>query len=111
MLMKTTPTAPASLAQLHQLLDAGQAWSATYRGRLSSHLPMAQQALLELGASAARLQAWYDGGRCGPRPPGRLRPYASPAVSGVDQLVGGVVARFAGDPDARPLPLQWFGRF
>lgn len=62
-------------------------------------------------SSAARLQAWYDGGRCGPRPPGRLRLYASPAVSGVDQLVGGVVARFAGDPDARPLPLQWFGRF
>ncbi|MFN3303033.1 MAG: hypothetical protein ACK44A_04860 [Roseateles sp.] len=58
--MKTTPTAPASLAQLHQLLDAGQAWSATYRGRLSSHLPMAQQALLELGASAARLQAWTE---------------------------------------------------
>ena len=69
MLMKTTPAipappppraAPASLAQLHHLLDAGQALSATYRGSLSNHLPMAQQALLELGASAERLQAWTE---------------------------------------------------
>lgn len=60
MLMKTVPPAretPATLAQLHHLLDVGQAWSATYRGRMSNHLPMAQQALLELGASAGRLQA------------------------------------------------------
>jgi hypothetical protein len=63
MLMKTvapTRAAPATLAQLHHLLDAGQALSATYRGRLSNHLPMAQQALLELGASAERLQAWTE---------------------------------------------------
>ena len=63
MLMKTVPPtreAPATLAQLHHLLDAGQAWSATYRGQLSNHLPMAQQALLELGASAARLQAFTE---------------------------------------------------
>lgn len=64
MLMKTaTPSprpAPASIAQLHHLLAAGQALSATYRGQLSNHLPMAQQALLELGASAERLQAWSE---------------------------------------------------
>lgn len=58
MLMKTFE--PASLAQLHHLLDAGQALSATYRGQLSNHLPMAQQALLELGASAPRLQAFTE---------------------------------------------------
>lgn len=58
-MMKPAP-APATLAQLHQLLDAGQALSATYRGRLSNHLPMAQQALLELGASAERLQAFTE---------------------------------------------------
>lgn len=52
--------APATLAQLHLLLDVGAAWSPTYRGRLSNHLPMAQQALLELGASAERLQAWSE---------------------------------------------------
>ncbi|WP_457420392.1 questin oxidase family protein [Roseateles sp. P5_E7] len=60
MLMKTI--APASIAQLHHLLDAGQALSATYRGQMSNHLPMAQQALLELGASAARLQAFTEAG-------------------------------------------------
>jgi hypothetical protein len=60
MLMKTATPAPATLAQLHHLLDAGAALSPTYRGRLSNHLPMAQQALLELGASAARLQAWSE---------------------------------------------------
>lgn len=60
MLMKTAAATPATLAQLHHLLDAGQALSATYRGALSSHLPMAQQALLELGASAERLQAWTE---------------------------------------------------
>jgi Questin oxidase-like len=60
MLMKTATPAPATIAQLHHLLDAGQALSATYRGQMSNHLPMAQQALLELGASAARLQAWTE---------------------------------------------------
>lgn len=60
MLMKTAAPAPATLAQLHHLLDAGSALAPTYRGRLSNHLPMAQQALLELGASAARLQAWSE---------------------------------------------------
>ena len=59
MLMKTATT-PATLAQLHHLLDAGQALSATYRGHLSNHLPMVQQALLELGASAERLQAFTE---------------------------------------------------
>jgi len=54
MLMKTTP-APAGLHELHRLLDAGQSLSATYGGGLSNHLPMAQQALLELGVSTERL--------------------------------------------------------
>ncbi len=60
MLMKTAAAAPATLAGLHHLLDAGLAWSATYRGALSNHLPMAQQALLEMGASAERLQAFTE---------------------------------------------------
>ncbi len=57
---KTATPAPATLAQLHHLLDAGQALSATYRGQMSNHLPMVQQALLQLGASAPRLQAWTE---------------------------------------------------
>lgn len=77
----TAPAPTATRAQLHRLLDAGLAYSATYRGRLSNHLPMAQQALLELGASAERLQAWTEaheamlepqiGGRPGPVEPAR----------------------------------------
>jgi hypothetical protein len=70
---QTATPAPATLAQLHHLLDAGAALSPTYRGRLSNHLPMAQQALLELGASAARLQAWSEGydAQLEPRVPAR----------------------------------------
>lgn len=73
----STPLAsapPATRTQLHRLLDAGQAHAATYRGALSNHLPMAQQALLELGATAERLQAWTEAHevhlepRCGARP-------------------------------------------
>jgi hypothetical protein len=72
MLMKTV--APASIAQLHHLLDAGQALSATYSGQMSNHLPMAQQALLELGASAARLQAFTEAGEAKLEPRIAARP-------------------------------------
>jgi hypothetical protein len=93
----STITSPASApltstrAQLHRLLDAGLAHSATYRGSLSNHLPMGQQALLELGASAERLQAWTEAhetllepqacGRPGPVDPVRDlgRPASDPA--------------------------------
>ena len=57
----TTATCPhATPAQLHHLLDAGRAWSPTFRGQLSNHLPMAQQALQALGAPLQRLQAWTE---------------------------------------------------
>ena len=74
MLMKTAAAAPATLAQLHHLLDAGQAWAATYRGRMSNHLPMAQQALLELGVSADRLQAFTEAHEAGLEPNVSARP-------------------------------------
>ena len=84
MSMKTATAAPATLAQLHHLLDAGQALSATYRGQLSNHLPMAQQALLELGASAERLQAFTEASQTQlePRVAGR------PARIAVDRDLG-----------------------
>ncbi|MGQ3053824.1 MAG: questin oxidase family protein [Roseateles sp.] len=84
MLMKTAAPAPATIAQLHHLLDAGQALSATYRGQLSNHLPMAQQALLELGASAARLQAFTEAGETLLEP----RTAARPARIVVDRDLG-----------------------
>lgn len=44
---------------LHPLLSAGRAaWHPLYRGRLVSHLPMAQHALWALGAPDERLQAF-----------------------------------------------------
>ena len=88
MLMKTAAAAPATLAQLHHLLDAGQALSATYRGSLSNHLPMAQQALLELGASAARLQAFTE------REEAHLEPRATARPARI------VVERDLGRPDS-----------
>lgn len=82
--------APANLQQLHQLLDAGLALSATYHGALSSHLPMGQQALLELGASAERLQAWTA------RETTMLEPQAGTRAPRLD------LARDLGRPDSDP---------
>lgn len=50
--------APATLADLHRLLDEDQALPPETATGLTSHLPMALQALQALGASAARLQAF-----------------------------------------------------
>ena len=50
--------APATLAELHRLLDDDQALPPETATGLTSHLPMALQALQALGASAARLQAF-----------------------------------------------------
>ncbi len=46
-------------AALHRLLDAQLALPPEYRRQLTSHLPMALQALHALGANAAQLQAFY----------------------------------------------------
>lgn len=94
--MKTATPAPATLAQLHHLLAAGAALSPTYRGRLSNHLPMAQQALLELGASAARLQAWSEAHEAQLEP----RVTARPASIGL--------ARDLGRPDSEA---AWHAKF
>ncbi|MFZ2991122.1 questin oxidase family protein [Ideonella sp.] len=54
-------SAPAPVpdhATLHRLLDAQLALPPEYRRQLTSHLPMALQALHALGANAARLQAF-----------------------------------------------------
>ena len=85
-----TARTPATLSQLHHLLDAGLALSATYRGALSSHLPMGQQALLELGASAERLQAWTE------RETSVLEPQTRARAARVD------IARDLGRPDSDP---------
>lgn len=62
--------------ELHALLDMQLALPPEYRDGLSSHLPMALQALFALGADATRLQAFYrryaarfDGRRAEPPAP------------------------------------------
>jgi phosphatidylserine/phosphatidylglycerophosphate/cardiolipin synthase-like enzyme len=61
--------------------------------------------------SAARLQAWHDGGRAGPRPPGRLRPLDETPLDTLTRLWAEPVYRTVYDPDARPLSWRRRGHF
>jgi phosphatidylserine/phosphatidylglycerophosphate/cardiolipin synthase-like enzyme len=56
--------------------------------------------------SARRLQAWYDAGRNGARPPGRLRPYAGPHLSRMTRVLATPMYRVLIDPDGRPRKLR-----
>ena len=55
---------------------------------------------------AAQLQAWHDGGRVGPRPPGRLRPHRTEELSRATRLWAVPIYRLVDDPDGRPLRLR-----
>ena len=55
----------------------------------------------ELRRSATALQAWYEFGRVGPRPPGRLRPLVDPALSATTKRWARVAYDRAYDPDGR----------
>jgi len=61
--------------------------------------------------SAAALDAWHAGGRRGPRPPGRLRPYRVPPLSGLTARWAHPVYRLMYDPDGRPPALRHSGGF
>jgi phosphatidylserine/phosphatidylglycerophosphate/cardiolipin synthase-like enzyme len=56
--------------------------------------------------AAADLQAWHDGGRVGPRPPGRLRPHRTEELSWTTRLWAVPLYRLVDDPDGRPLRLR-----
>ena len=56
--------------------------------------------------SAARLDAWHDGGRAGPRPPGRLRRVPPPALGAVGRALATAPYLVLHDPDGRPGPLR-----
>jgi phosphatidylserine/phosphatidylglycerophosphate/cardiolipin synthase-like enzyme len=62
-------------------------------------------------ASAQRLQRWYDADQLGPRPPGRLRPYAPPKLTRLTRAWATPLYRLVADPDARPRALRRSGRF
>ncbi|MEW5812056.1 MAG: phospholipase D family protein [Actinomycetota bacterium] len=52
-------------------------------------------------ASALALQNWHDGGRVGPRPPGRLRPHEPEQLSTLTRLWAEPLYRAVYDPDGR----------
>jgi phosphatidylserine/phosphatidylglycerophosphate/cardiolipin synthase-like enzyme len=56
--------------------------------------------------SADALQGWYDGGRRGARPAGRLRPYRVPEFSRWTRAWTAPLYRFLVDPDGRPADLR-----
>jgi len=59
--------------------------------------------------SAHTLQGWYDSGRVGPRPPGRLRPHLPERLTRRTKLWAVPVYRMLEDPDGRPLKLRLRG--
>ena len=56
--------------------------------------------------TASRVDAWHQGDRCGPRPPGRLRSYAIPVLSRRTRIWSDPLYRMVYDPDGRPLRLR-----
>jgi phosphatidylserine/phosphatidylglycerophosphate/cardiolipin synthase-like enzyme len=61
--------------------------------------------------TAAALDAWHEGGRRGPRPPGRLRRLQPPELGRVTRALVSPVYLWAHDPDGRPAPLRRRGEF
>ena len=60
-------------------------------------------AVRALSAAADALDAWHDGGRTGPRPPGRLRHHHVEAVPLRTKVWAVPVYRLVYDPDGRSL--------
>lgn len=56
--------------------------------------------------TAAMLDQWHRAGRQGPRPPGRLRRYATPQLSPLATIMAAVPARLVADPDGRPRAMR-----
>jgi len=54
-----------------------------------------------VAASAQALQNWYDGGRIGPRPPGRLRPHQPEPLGRLTRAWAAPMYRAVYDPDGR----------
>jgi phosphatidylserine/phosphatidylglycerophosphate/cardiolipin synthase-like enzyme len=59
-----------------------------------------------LDERADALDAWHEGGRQGPRPPGRLRPHRAEQLPRYTRLWATPVYRMLVDPDGRPIKLR-----
>ncbi|MEV6211379.1 phospholipase D family protein [Kitasatospora sp. NPDC051914] len=86
------------LAREHLDADDGPATTAELSDPLGAFAAFAR--------SAAALDAWHDGGRLGPRPPGRLRTYRPPVLSRTTTAVARPLNRLLVDPDGRPVRLR-----
>lgn len=64
------------------------------------------EAVRTLVGSAETLEAWYAGGRRGPRPPGRLRTHHEQPMSGALRMVATPLYRVLADPDGRPARMR-----
>ena len=60
---------------------------------------------------AEALDAWHEGGRKGPRPPGRLRPHRAERLPLLTRLWATPLYRLVDDPDGRPLRLRLAKKF
>lgn len=65
-----------------------------------------EKAFASFAASAAALDAWYESGRRGSRPPGRLRAYHPPDMSRLTRGLAMPPYRLLVDPDGRPARLR-----
>ncbi|MFE1551910.1 phospholipase D family protein [Streptomyces sp. NPDC058718] len=57
-------------------------------------------------AAAAGLDAWHEGGCCGPRPPGRLRRYVPPELPTAKRVLATPLHHLLVDPDGRPMGMR-----
>jgi phosphatidylserine/phosphatidylglycerophosphate/cardiolipin synthase-like enzyme len=69
------------------------------------------EALEAVRSSAAALDAWYDGGRSGPRPPGRLRVHPVVPMPTWQRVVATPPYDALVDPDGRPWRMRLRRRF
>ena len=60
-------------------------------------------AFAQMQQSATTLQRWYDGGRLGPRPPGRLRPHVPERLPRIHRAWAVPLYRLLYDPDGRAI--------
>jgi phosphatidylserine/phosphatidylglycerophosphate/cardiolipin synthase-like enzyme len=69
-----------------------------------------KEAFAAFRRQASQLRAWHDGGRSGPRPPGRVLPHQPYRPTAVQRLWATPLYRVIYDPDGRPWPDRLRGR-